>query len=130
MTRLFVAVVGATLLSGMAPQAHHSYADFDLQRTVSVEGTLSQVLYANPHVMLTITTPDRASFTAEWANVRALEGGGVTEGTLNIGDRVIVSGNPARDPANRKLARLSEVRRPADGWQWVRGQGAVTPAAR
>jgi hypothetical protein len=128
MKRLLVAVVGSTLLSGMAPLAHHSYADFDLQRTVSVEGTVSQVLYANPHVVLTIATPDRASVTAEWANVRALEGGGVTEGTLKVGDSVIVSGNPARDPANRRLARLSEVRRPADGWQWVRGQGAAAPS--
>jgi hypothetical protein len=88
------------------------------------------VRYANPHVMLTITTAERATYTAEWANVRALEAGGVTERTLTIGDRVIVSGNPSRVAERRKLARLSEVRRPADGWQWMRGQGAATVPVR
>jgi len=130
MRRLSVAIVGLTLLSGLALKAHHSYAEFDLQRTVSVEGTISQLLYANPHVMLTIAAPNDASFTAEWANVGALERGGVTERTLKVGDRVIVTGNPARDPDARKLARLSQVRRPADRWQWVRGQGASTSPAQ
>ena len=126
MPRVLLAIVASTLLTGTPSLAHHSYADFDLQRTASVEGTISQVLYANPHVMLTIITPDRATYTAEWANVRTLEAGGVTERTLAIGDRVIVSGNPSRVAENRRLSRLSEVRRPADGWQWVRGQGAGT----
>jgi hypothetical protein len=68
MKGVMLAGVASALLSGTALLAHHSYADFDLQRTVSVEGTISQVLYANPHVMLTIATPEHVTFTAEWAN--------------------------------------------------------------
>lgn len=121
--RSAAALVLAMLLGGPA-LAHHSYAEFDTAQTVSVEGTVTNVLYANPHVMLQITTGEAKTYAAEWANVGSLQAGGVSQGTLRVGDRLIVSGNPARDPQVLKLARLSEVQRPADGWRWRRGEGA------
>jgi len=43
---------------------------------------------------------------------------GVTKETLKPGDRVIITGSPARDPAAYRV-HLKKIQRPADGWEWV-----------
>ena len=37
--------------------------------------------------------------------------------TLKPGDRVIVTGSPGRNAAERKI-HLKRIERPADGWSW------------
>jgi thiamine monophosphate kinase len=44
----------------------------------------------------------------------------MTRTTLKPGDRIVVTGELARDSAMRLL--IQNVRRPSDGWQW---QGKV-----
>lgn len=46
---------------------------------------------------------------------------GIREDTLKPGDHVVITGNPARDPAEYKL-HLKRIERPADGSQWA-GRG-------
>jgi len=56
MRRSFLALVGVVLLAGSAAVgAHHSYANFS-DKITSIEGTLEKVMFANPHVVLTIRT--------------------------------------------------------------------------
>jgi hypothetical protein len=45
----------------------------------------------------------------------------VTKDQLRIGDHVIVTGNPARDPSEHRM-RIKSITRPSDGWKW---QGVV-----
>ena len=35
-------------------------------------------------------------------------------------DRVVVTGNPLRDESKKVLSLLTEIRRPSDGWSWMR----------
>src|SRR6185436_11675240 len=42
----------------------------------------------------------------------------VTLTTLRVGDHLIVTGAPSRDPGSHELVRLKEVRRPRDGWTY------------
>jgi hypothetical protein len=114
------------LLAGSSVRAHHGHANFLLDQTTSVEGKLDEVKYANPHVVLKIRTAEGVVYTAEWQAASWLEyHARVTLTTFRVGDLVIVSGAPSRDPASRELVQLTEVRRPRDGWTY-----RVNPEAR
>ena len=64
MKRVAWAVLSVVFLAGGVAAAHHSYEEF-LDETVSVEGTLEKVFFANPHTILTFRTDDSAVYTAE-----------------------------------------------------------------
>jgi hypothetical protein len=124
MKRSILALVGFLfLVSAAATGAHHSYAEFS-NNIVSVEGTLEKVMFANPHVTLTIRTKDSSVYTALWVAAFNLENRGMKATDLKPGDVIVVSGTPARNPEVHEIARLREVRRVSDGWLWSRtGRG-------
>lgn len=119
MKRLCSAVVAILVLTATSALAHHSHPDFQLNRTVTVEGTLQELRYANPHVELKIRTPEGVVYSAEWQGASWLQfHAHVLLNTLRVGDQLVVSGAPSRDPASRELVRLKQVRRPRDGWTY------------
>src|SRR5687768_170135 len=130
MKRSVLALVGVlVLISGVAIRAHHSYAEFS-DNFVSVEGTLEKMMFANPHVMLTLRAKDSSVYTALWVAAFNLENRGMKATDLKPGDVIVVSGTPARNPAVHEIARLREVRRVSDGWVWSRtGRGQTITAA-
>ncbi len=130
MRRTVLAVIGVVFLAGSGPRAHHSYAEFLLDQTASVEGRLEKLTFGNPHAILTLRTKDSAVYTAEWHSAFQLERMGVAPTALKVGDVIIVSGNPSRDAAAYRLAKLTEVRRPLDGWSWrlPAGRSTVAPS--
>ena len=128
MRRSILAVFAVFLLTGTVGNAHHSYADF-YDHTVSIEGTLERVTFVNPHTILTVRTKDGVLYTGNWRAAFQLHRMGVKPTDLNAGDTVIISGTPSRDAAARQLARLSEVRRPVDGWSWRLQGGKVSLTA-
>lgn len=118
--------VVATLLFavsvGSAASAHHSFtATYDETQKVKIEGEIAQFLFRNPHSMIHVSAPgpDGAvhRWAIEWAGVSALSGSGVTHESLRIGDHVVVTGNPGRNPEEYRL-RLLSLERPADGFSW------------
>jgi Family of unknown function (DUF6152) len=115
-------VVGAFV--GAVPlYAHHAFAAYYFEdQTISIEGTIVEFDYQNPHAWLHVSAPDSSGrvqkYGAEWANPGRLNQQGITRETLRPGDRVIVSGSPARDPGAYRL-HLKRIERPADGWTWV-----------
>ncbi len=119
MRRLFPAIIGILVLAGIPARAHHTHPDFLLGQTVTVEGTLEELRYANPHVLLKIRTAEGVVYLAEWQAASWLQfHAHVTLTTLRVGDQLVVSGAPSRDPASRELVRLKEVVRRRDGWTY------------
>jgi hypothetical protein len=47
--------------------AHHSFANFDLNKELTVAGTIKEVQFTNPHVWLQITVPDGKGSQTEWS---------------------------------------------------------------
>jgi hypothetical protein len=102
--------------------AHHPLSDYNLDGIQTLEGTLVELRFMNPHTLLSVEAADRTGrlqqWTIEWAPALLLKKQGVTSGTLTIGDRLIVTGFAARNPADHRI-RLRTIRRPSDGWTWT-----------
>jgi len=122
MRKTSIAVIAAVLLTGVWAEAHHSYAAFDREHQVSIEGTIEEIQYVNPHTIVKVRTKDGQLFRAEWGTTAQLQRGGALY-TLKAGDQIIMTGAPARDESLHLVSLLKEVRRPVDGWTW-------TPAGR
>jgi uncharacterized protein DUF6152 len=116
----FLAAVFAVTLCGGTVYAHHSYGAYFENQTVTIEGTMESIRFANPHVTFELRTDAGDVYTAEWQNLIQLRHGNVGPTTLKAGDRLIVVASPPRDPSSRKITLLREIRRPSDGWLWRR----------
>lgn len=120
MMRGLAALVLATMLVATRADAHHSYAAYLEEQPVTIEGTIETVRFANPHVLFTMRTDASDVYTVEWQNLVQLRHGKVGPTTLNAGDRIVVIASPSRDPEAHRLSLVREIRRPADGWRWLR----------
>jgi hypothetical protein len=121
--RVLVLCAGAVLLT--APDrvgAHHSFsATYDSAQRVEIEGVIKEFVWRNPHSFMRIDVTDKDGTTKtwalEWGSASQLAQSQITRTTLKPGDRVIVGGEPARDPSSLRLL-IQTVKRPADGWAW------------
>jgi len=122
-TGLILLIAIAASLVGTRAYAHHSFAaTYFVDQEITVEGTLTQFMYRNPHSFVKVEVPDPKGgpaivYSVEWGGGAQLTQEHVTRDTLKPGDHVIVSGNPGRDPAEHRI-RLHKIVRPADGWKW------------
>ena len=129
---------GSTLLFAVAG-AHHSSAMYDDKTTVTVDGTVSKFEWANPHVYIYVRQMTGADRTLEWQ----IEGSppsilrrlGWSKDTLHVGDKISVTGHPARDAHTKSLVPTSIKRgdttlfdRPSEVQQLARADAAPTPA--
>jgi hypothetical protein len=122
---ILVLFAGAVLLEGgVRVFAHHSFtAAYDTTKRVEIEGVVKEFVWRNPHsfVRIEVTTKDGATeiWNLEWGSTNQLQAARypVTRTTLKAGDRIIVGGEPGRDPSARRM-RIFRIQRPIDGWQW------------
>ncbi len=102
--------------------AHHSFsADYHEDRSATIEGTVEEFLFRNPHAILKVRVADAqgasASYAAEWAGAGRLGRQGITAETLKPGDVVRIVGAPGRVVADNRI-HLKQIVRPSDGWTW------------
>src|SRR3954469_3267370 len=102
----------AILVCATGLWAHHGYADYDRNAPVTLDGTIKHVLWANPHVVLTLETQDKGEYAVEWAAVFQLLRTGITAVPVKEGDRLLVTGSVNRNPDKRIITLIQEVRRP------------------
>ena len=122
MKRIVFLVAAALLAAGGRAYAHHSFAaTYFVDQEITVEGTLTQFLYRNPHSFVKVESKDDKgnviTWSVEWGGGAQLTQEHVTRDTLKPGDHVIVTGNPGRDPSEHRI-RLHKIVRPSDGWKW------------
>jgi hypothetical protein len=123
MRKAIALLVAVVAISGHTVYAHHSFsATYFEDREVTIEGTLVQFMFRNPHsfVHLMGTAKGEKSprkYLVEWGGAGQLTRMGVARDTLKPGDRVIVTGSPARNPTDPRV-RMKSIVRPKDGWKW------------
>jgi hypothetical protein len=106
MTRFasFGVFVGLMAGSACPPAiAHHSYADFDMTRTISLSGTVQSYDWSNPHVSfkMAVTSTDRTKvWNIESHAPAIMSHHGWTASTLKPGSAVLVVCSPKRDASS------------------------------
>ena len=93
-------LLASLALPGGAGQAHHSYAMFDMQRSIELKAVVSQFKWTNPHAWITVTVKDKSGSDVIWniemnsPNNLALLGWKRT--SLKAGDRVTMTVHPLK----------------------------------
>lgn len=118
-----VATALSALLWASSLDAHHSFAaEYDVNKPVTLKGTVTRVEWANPHVRFFLNVKDETGAVAEWQfTMGALNGllrRGWTRSMLELDDTVTVDGYLARDGsrlANARIVTLSDGRKMSGG---------------
>jgi hypothetical protein len=110
-TKIVVAILGAGLLIGAAQvRAHHAFAaEFDVNRPLTLKGTLIKWEMVNPHSWFHIGVKDKDGKVTTWM----VEGGspnqlirtGVTKNTVPVGTELVVEGYQAKDGTMKAVGR-------------------------
>ena len=110
-TKLFLGIAGLGLLLASVPaMAHHSFAaEFDVNKPITLQGTVTKVSWINPHTWIYIDVKKPDGTTENWG----IEAGtpntlfrlGFTREALPVGTEIVVSGYEARDGAKRANGR-------------------------
>ena len=91
-------------LAAIPALAHHSYSMFDGDRTVTLEGTVRDFQWVNPHAWLLIDVPDENGVPQQWALELPSPGGLARNGwrprMLEPGMNVTATAHPLRNGEN------------------------------
>jgi hypothetical protein len=92
---LAVAVLGTLSTAGL--RAHHGGAAFDQRQTITFNGTVTEMSFTNPHILIYWDVV-RNGTTEKWSGwltaPTKLQRAGWTKTTLKPGDKIVVSGRP------------------------------------
>jgi len=135
MTNRLIPALGIViaLLSGPAALAHHSFAaEYDINKPVTLRGTVTKVDWINPHVYLYLDVKDTATGkVTPWAlttySPAALRRIGATRANFGQGQAVTVVAYHAKDGSNLAFLRRMTF---ADGHTvelWIGDENAKAP---
>ena len=130
-TRFGVTCVAFALLVLAVPVfAHHGTASFDTTRDLTLKGTVTEWIWANPHCFLKFDAMDETGTVRNWAvevsNPTDMTKRGWARSSFKVGDAVTVNLQPVKNGA--PIGRLRTVNLP-DGSTLSAGGPAAAPAA-
>ena len=103
-SRIAGAIALAVAIVAAPAYAHHSYAMFDVKKVVTVEGSVKEFLWTNPHGWLRVSAPGAQGKLDEWAvemgSVSVMAHLGWTPKTLLPGDKISITIHPLKDGAH------------------------------
>jgi hypothetical protein len=106
-----IAIVGVFVAgAAVSLRAHHAFAaEFDSNKPVKFEGTVTKMQWINPHVWLhmDVKTPDGKveSWAFEAGTPNVLFRRGFTKNSLLPGTRIVIDGYRAKDGSRRANGR-------------------------
>ena len=99
-----VALAAGFLLISIPLLAHHGASEYDMTKIVTLRATVTELLFVNPHTLLSFTVKDDSGKTMEWQgelpSPNLLSRRGWSRSTLKPGDQVTVIGAPAKNGQN------------------------------
>lgn len=120
-------VAAGALVTGGA-LAHHSPARYDMQAMRTVEGTITEYQWGNPHVYLSVRENGSGLvWVIEAFPSTAMKQYGWAANTFAPGDGVVVGGHPGRNP-ERTVLFLQNIRKAGAATAIYDSGGAVAAA--
>jgi hypothetical protein len=121
MKRWILSFAAGSAISVMSIHAHHSISGvYDSSQQVTIEGVITQFQFVNPHPFVTIEVQQSSGNAQRWRlemdNRSELVQAGMSGETLKPGDRVVVTGSPAR--AQSQSLYIRRLDRPVDGFRY------------
>ena len=103
---LFFALVATLALACIPLLAHHGTGvAYETETSVTVKGTVSEWIWANPHCGLLFDATDESGALVHWGaelgNPHMLSSAGFGKDLLKPGDKVTITGHPSRSGAPR-----------------------------
>jgi hypothetical protein len=97
----YTLIVMAAMLTASSAFAHHSFAMFDQSQSVTLDGTVKDFRWTNPHVFIQLLVKTEGGSEEEWSiemtSPEHLARVGWRPGTLRPGDKVNLVIHPMRD---------------------------------
>jgi Family of unknown function (DUF6152) len=97
-------VLAVAVATTATAYAHHSGSMFDRSKMVTLEGTVKEYQFQNPHVWIEILVPGTAGEPVQWSiegETRAtMSRIGLPNSALKPGDKVTIHAHPLRDGRN------------------------------
>ncbi|MEJ1960163.1 MAG: DUF6152 family protein [Gammaproteobacteria bacterium] len=101
LARIRTLLAGAALLATGGAYAHHSFAMFDRDKEVVLNGTVHEFQWTNPHAFIELDVPGDKGEPERWSvelnSPNNLTRQGWKSSMLKTGDKVSVTLNPLRD---------------------------------
>ncbi|MBT6245624.1 MAG: hypothetical protein HOI43_09435 [Gammaproteobacteria bacterium] len=100
----------AIMLAPPQSKAHHSvFAAFDINKSVTIAGVITDVWFKSPHIRIFVDVTQPDGKITEWNthghNPTALRRRGWVRDTLEIGEKVTMSGDPTYDGSPKMFIR-------------------------
>jgi hypothetical protein len=95
------AAVGLAAAVAVPAIAHHSFAMFDNQKDVTLEGTIKEFQWTNPHTWTQVMVKDASGKEVEWSieggSPNSLSRSGWKRTSIKPGDKAILVIHPLKD---------------------------------
>jgi hypothetical protein len=103
------------LISAVSVQAHHGSADYNVEREVTIAGTVKEWRWANPHAWIFLTVSRAGGVAEEWNGegppLQWAAARGWSQSTLKAGEPVRLVMYPSRrDPRGGLIKRIERDR--------------------
>jgi hypothetical protein len=125
---LCVALGIVASLFSLPLSAHHGNAAYEMDKSVTLKGTVTQWVWANPHCILQLDVTDDhgqvVQWTAETENPSSMVHYGYTKQSMKPGDQITVTMLPAKN--GKPIGRIVEVVLPSG--QKLAGRGLQGPS--
>ena len=124
---MFVALgIGVSIFS-LPLLAHHGGAAYDLDKSITLKGTVTEWVWSNPHCVLMFDVTDDRGQVVHWSseteNPSSMIHEGWTRQSLKPGDQITITVNQVKN--GKPIGRIAEIVLP-DG-QKLAGRGLTGP---
>ena len=99
--RTFAIAAGLSLAAAAPATAHHSFAMFANDKTITLDGTVKDFEWVNPHSWVYLTVTNDKGVPEDWAfemgSPGQLASHGWTKNTVKVGDKITMVAHPMKD---------------------------------
>jgi hypothetical protein len=93
------------MTSGVAVYAHHAEVAYDTTRVITLKGTITKLVWTNPHAMIHFQVKNEQNQLEVWiielSSLGSLVRSGWTKNTFKPGDQIEVESHPHKEGLHR-----------------------------